>query len=306
VRIRKRYFLLIALLGAAVAVVPALASSGTEPTINAIEEMGVYTYVRWSPSEAQVAPTGSVTFQDVAGEGEHGVIWKPGNPEPPTCSGVPNVGAKEWKGTCSFTKPGVYEFECAVHHSLMTGRITVGEGGTTTSSTTSTSTSSSYTYSSTTTTTTTTLPPTTTQTATTAATPSVGGGAPQPPSVTGPSGEGPGSPAPPALLLSRGQHGTAVHGSTDVPPALGGSRLEVDLLATTASLARAHRLAPVRVGRFVRSSVAAGKVTFSVTLSTQAKRALRRHGHLALSVKVTLTPPGGTAVSTSRSVVLRS
>ncbi len=305
-RLRKRHFLLIAMLGAAVAVVPALASSGTEPTINAIEEMGVYTYVRWSPSEAQVAPTGSVTFQDVAGEGEHGVIWKPGNPEPPTCSGVPNVGAKEWKGTCSFTKPGVYEFECAVHHSLMTGRITVGEGGTTTSSssTTSTSTSSSYTYSSTTTTTT--SPPTTTQTATTAVTPSVGGGAPQSPPVTGLGGEGPGSPAPLALLLSRSQHGTAVHGSTDVPPALGGSRLEVDLLATTASLARAHRLAPVRVGRFVRASVAAGKAPFSVTLSSQGKRALRRHGHLALTVKVTLTLPSGTAMSTTRSMVLHS
>ncbi len=105
-------------------------------------------------------------------------------------------------------------------------------------------------------------------------------------------------------MLSGSQRGAAVHGSAEVSTADGGSRLEVDLLIATATLARKHTAKQVRVGRFVRASVAAGKVSFSVSLDAQAKRALRRRGRLPIVVLVTLTPPHGAVVTTTRSVVL--
>jgi plastocyanin len=304
VRLRKRYLLLVALLGASLAVVPAIAtSSGASPTINAIEESGVYTYVRWEPHEVTVASSGAVAFQDSPGEGMHGIIWKTGNPETPTCSsGVPiNVGASNWSGTCSFTAEGEYRFECAVHHSLMTGVIKVGTV-TTTTSTSSSHTSSSTTSSSSSSSTTTTTS-TTTQTTTTSTTPPPGGSTSTTAHTTTTTGETPETSLPPVLLIAGSQRGGALHGAAVVPPADRGARLEVDLLATTASLARKHPKR-VRIGRFVRASVAAGKVSFSVSLNAQAKRALRRHHRLPLIVEVILTPPQGAPLTTTRSVLL--
>jgi hypothetical protein len=96
-----------------------------------------------------------------------------------------------------------------------------------------------------------------------------------------------------------------VHGSIDVAAIYAGSRLEVDLLLKGVSSARAkHRAAAVRVGRLVRATVPAGRLSFAVSLDAQAKRALRRLGHLALTVKLTLTPPGGPPVTATRTVVL--
>ena len=46
----------------------------------------------------------------------------------------------------------------------------------------------------------------------------------------------------------------------------------------------------VRVGHLVRSSVSAGKMSFVVKLNASARRALKRHHRLALTVKITLTP----------------
>jgi plastocyanin len=106
-----------------------------------------------------------------------------------------------------------------------------------------------------------------------------------------------------ALKLAGAQHGSTIHGSLDISPAAAGGRLEVDLLTTTASLARKHAK-QVRVGRFVRAAVAAGKVSFSVALNAQAKRALHRHHRLAVIVEVILTPPHGAPVTTTHSVAL--
>jgi hypothetical protein len=93
------------------------------------------------------------------------------------------------------------------------------------------------------------------------------------------------------LALAGAQHGDAVHGTVQIPAADGGARLEVELLA--------------RVGRLVRSAAPAGTVSFKVPLDAAAKRALRRHHKLALTVRIVLTPVHGAAVTLTRGLVLR-
>lgn len=83
-----------------------------------------------------------------------------------------------------------------------------------------------------------------------------------------------------------------------------GDRLEVDLLATTASLAKAKHSSEARVGQFLRSSLMAGVVSFTVPLTSKAKSALRRHKHLALTVKIEITPVHGAVVTVRKSVLL--
>ena len=90
-----------------------------------------------------------------------------------------------------------------------------------------------------------------------------------------------------------------------IPAADGGARLEVELLAQGASLAKVKRSNSSRVGRLVRSSAPAGTVSFTVALDAQAKRALRQHHKLALTVKIVLTPKHGAAMTLKRSVVVR-
>lgn len=152
-------------------------------------------------------------------------------------------------------------------------------------------------------------PPTeTTTTTTTTSPPSVSGGAaPPPPSPGAGLGVIGGSPlagsASTAIKVPGAQHGSSIHGSLAISPAGAGARLQVDLLATSASLAR-KRSRQVRIGRFLRASVAAGSVSFSVPLNAKAKRALHRRHRLPVVVQITLTPLHGTPVSTTRSVTL--
>jgi hypothetical protein len=80
----------------------------------------------------------------------------------------------------------------------------------------------------------------------------------------------------------------------------------VDLLAKVASLSRTPRSGAVRVGRLVRGPVSAGRLSFSVQLTLRAKHALARRRRLALSVKITFTPPNGIAVTVTRSVVVHA
>ena len=79
----------------------------------------------------------------------------------------------------------------------------------------------------------------------------------------------------------------------------------MQLLAQGASLAKVKRGGSSRVGRLVRSSAPAGTVSFTVSLDAQAKRALRDHHKLALTVKIVLTPKDGAAMTLTRSVVVR-
>jgi plastocyanin len=131
---------------------------------------------------------------------------------------------------------------------------------------------------------------------------------PPPPTTTTLTEPPPGPPIAGSPSLRATQHGSSVRGSLNVSQTGAGGHLEVDLLAKSASLATVRRSGPaaVRVGRLVRASVSAGKVSFSVPLTARGKSALRRHHRLALTVKITLTPTQGAAVSTTRSVTLRA
>ncbi len=115
-----------------------------------------------------------------------------------------------------------------------------------------------------------------------------------------------GSPLLGAPSLGSSQHGASLHGSLDISRSGAGGRLEVDLFATGASLAKAHRPPKVRIGHFLRSSVRAGVVPFAVPLTAPGKTALRRHKRLALTVRIVLTPLSGAAVTVTRSVVLHA
>jgi plastocyanin len=291
---RRRLLLpVLALLGASVVTLPAVAGSETSPTITA-ENIGGGVYGeehRWSPAQATIAPGGAVTLSNPT-EVKHGVRWVNG-PATPSCDGGVPVGTTaadsntNWSGSCTFTAAGVYTFYCTVHGAAMAGHITVGAGETTTTGTTTT-------------------------TPTTAA-PGIGAGTSGPSGAAAPGasnalGSGGSSPflgsAARALKLAANQRGRSVRGSVAVSQAGAHGSLEVDLLARSASLARAGHSAQVRVGRVVRSSLSAGTARFSVPLNRRAKAALARKGRLALSVKVVLKPAGGSPVSLTRGVVL--
>jgi hypothetical protein len=97
-----------------------------------------------------------------------------------------------------------------------------------------------------------------------------------------------------------------VRGSVEISQAGVGGRLEVDLLASGASPAKAGHSAQVRVGRLVRSSLYAGTTSFTVPLNARGKATLRRHRRLTLTVKITLTPQHGAAVTVTRVVVVHA
>jgi Fibronectin type III domain len=111
-----------------------------------------------------------------------------------------------------------------------------------------------------------------------------------------------------SLQLTAPRHGSSVSGSLVVSKSGAGGRLEIDLVANSASLAKVRhkKSTSTAVGRLVRTSVSAGKVSFSVSLDAQAKHALSRHKHLALTVKIVLTPAHGSAVTITRTVVLHA
>ncbi len=278
---RKRYLPLAAVLGAAVVVLPAIASSET-PSISAHNEGGGY-YGQthsWMPATATVGVGGVVKFSNPYSETPHGLKFTGGTAgEAPSCTGIPAAagtesGATNWQGECTFSTPGTYTFVCTVHPSEMKGTITVNPNGTTTTTMTT---------------------PTTTTTTTTPTAP-----------VEPPSGSPLAGSAAQAIRLASSQHGSSVHGSVDVSQAGVGGRLEVDLLAKSTSLAKAKRSTQVRVGRLVRSSLYAGSVSFAVPLTAHGKAALRRHKRLALTVQIVLTPLSGAAVTVTQSVVMHA
>lgn len=111
----------------------------------------------------------------------------------------------------------------------------------------------------------------------------------------------------PALIagsLKLSGHGFTVRGSIGIGFSGSGGRVEIDLLAKPKVLG-AHGSKPVVVGRFVRGSLPAGTLSFSASLSAKAKAALRRHGRLTLSAKVTLTPSDGSVARLTRTLTLR-
>lgn len=288
-QLRRCVLLLVAgLLGAAVVVLPAVASSETSSPIEAHETSGSYgeKHRSWKPPEVAVSSGGTVAFSNTTGVA-HGVEWRNGNPATPSCSGVPTTfkeSSANWSGTCTFAQPGTYTFYCTVHGSEMTGTITVTAS--TTTGTTPTTTA------------------TTTASTTTAGAP--GGGGPSPSSPAGSSASPLAGSAASAFKLSSTQHGHAVRGSVGISTAGAGGSLEVDLLVKAASLATGGHTARVRVGKLVLSHLHAGKNAFSVPLNSRARRALRRHGHLALSARMLVSPPGGSTLTITRSVLVHA
>ncbi|HTC59439.1 MAG TPA: fibronectin type III domain-containing protein [Solirubrobacteraceae bacterium] len=99
-----------------------------------------------------------------------------------------------------------------------------------------------------------------------------------------------------SLKLASTQHGGVVHGSLVVSSAGSEGQLQIELLTKGAA-------APV--GKLVRSSLHAGKLTFSLPLSAKAKHTLKAHHRLTLTVKIVLTPKHGAAMTLTRSVVVR-
>ncbi len=329
-KLRKRYLPVAAMLGVAVAIVPALAA-GTSAPLEAKLEVNENCYLHewpcWNvegsnPEDIRqiqpvtIAQGGTISFEDNNPKAPTDVIWEGTAPSctPGVQEASPTTG---WSGTCTFPQAGEYAFESEGLFNDGTFNYTKYKviveqpGGSTTSTTTTTtptSTTTTPTTTTTTPTTTTTTPTTTTPTATTATQP-YGAGVSTPSTTTTPgSTETPPQPGggPLArLALASAQHGDAVHGVVQIPTADGGARLEVELLARGASLARVKRPGSSRVGRLVRSSAPAGTVSFTVSLDAQAKRALRRHHKLALTVKIVLTPKHGAAMTLTRSVVVR-
>jgi hypothetical protein len=100
-----------------------------------------------------------------------------------------------------------------------------------------------------------------------------------------------------AVKLASAQHGGVVHGSVVVSSAGSEGHLQIELLTKGTA---------ARVGKLVRSSLHAGKLTFALALNAKGKAALRRHPRLALTVKITLTPLHGAAVTVTRVVVVHA
>jgi len=281
----KRHLLAAIVIGAAAGTLPALASSATEPTVNAVcasECASFYAKYAWSPSEASIGAGGAVKFANTTPGTPHGIVWS-SSLKPSCASSVPvgegKFSSEEWSGACTFTQPGTYTYYCSVHGLSMSGTIKVSSEGTTTTSPTGTTPSTE----------TSPAPPTTTT--------------PSPPTVPTTLLAGPASHA---LKLAKSQHGGQVRGSIALSGAATGGRLEVKLLATRAALASVHSHALVSAGRLVRSVAHAGKVSFAVSLTKAARRALAHRHRLALVVKIVLTPAHGQALTITRAIVVHA
>jgi hypothetical protein len=116
-----------------------------------------------------------------------------------------------------------------------------------------------------------------------------------------PSGQPKTEPAPAPLFgsakLASAHHGGVVHGSLVVSSAGSEGQLQIELLTKGAAAA---------VGKLVRSSLHAGKLTFALPLNAKGKAALRRRRRLTLTVKITLTPVHGAAVTVTRGILVRA
>ncbi len=334
-KLRKRYLPVAAVLGAAVAIVPALAAAGSTAPSEAKLEVNENCYLHEWPcwnvegnnpenirniQPITIAQGGTISFKDNDSKAPTDVIWT--GAARPSCTGVVEAPPTStgWSGTCTFANAGEYEFESqglfdedGFNYTKYRVIVEKPGGGTTTGTTTTTTTTPTATSTTPTTPTAPTTPatpttPTTpgTPTATTSTQP-YGGGATTtatPGSTEMSPSQGGGSPIA-KLALANPQHGDAVHGTVQIPAADGGARLEVELLAQGASLAKVKRGGRSRVGRLVRSSAPAGTVSFTVSLDARAKRALRRHHKLALTLKIVLTPKHGAAMNLTRSLVVR-
>ena len=119
-KLRKRYLPVAAVLGAAVAIVPALAGA-TAPSEVKLEVNQNCVDPEWpcwttegSASRPQpalkitIAVGGDVVFTDHDASTPAAVVWIG---SAPACSGVPTSAMTNWEGKCTFATPGTYKFE---------------------------------------------------------------------------------------------------------------------------------------------------------------------------------------------------
>jgi plastocyanin len=255
-------------LGAAIAVLPALAAGSSPPTTASFKAFDF----GWSANggtstKATIAQGGTVTFSYPSGISEHNADFGNGaHPSAcaqtagPSSGSVPPLPHRAttagWTGTCTFNTPGTYTFHCDLH-TFMTATIVVAGSGSTTGTTT-------------------------------------------------PAGGSPlaGKPSR-AISVPPKQRGTILRGSVKVSSAGTGGRLEVDLRASARSLGRPGS-GLVRVGRLMKTGIKAGTVRFAVSLDAAAKRAQRNHGSLKIVVEVAVRSPRGTTGSLMRNVLISS
>jgi hypothetical protein len=110
-----------------------------------------------------------------------------------------------------------------------------------------------------------------------------------------------------SLKLTAPHHSSALRGTIEVTGGTAG-RLEVDLLVRGALLGktRGGGSKPVRIGRLLRGAVPPGKLSFSVSLTSQGKRALARRHSLPVTVTILFTPTQGQPTTLTRSLTLRA
>jgi hypothetical protein len=283
VKLRKRYLPVVAVLGAAVAIVPApvFAVAPSEAKLEVNENCVEANWPCWAtPGSSQpaakvtIASGGTVIFAD--GKTAANIAWTGTAPAcEPSVPVAPAASKTGWEGKCTFTQPGTYHFESSTLWPEYTKYEIVVEGSTTSTPAGATGEGGSKGGS---------TPGTTTSGPT-------------------PAGESPTGPLSGAPKISSSQRGSTVKGSLEIAKAGAGDRLVVELLVTTASLAKAGHATQV-VGRSTSASVSAGQRSFSVKLNAKAAQALKHRHRLTLKVKITLTPVHGEATSVTRSVTL--
>jgi plastocyanin len=289
VRARRQILIaVIALLAGAAVALPTAALSETAPSVEAVNEGGIYGEThRWRPSSVTVAPGASVTFSNPTAV-QHGIYW---TGPVPACEGtVPvNTSNTHWSGACTFSKAGVYSFYCTVHGPSMSGTITVEAPGTTPAPNPS--------------------PYPTGTTPSQPQGPAGGGGGSTAPAASSTPSSG---PLAGARLLGVSSSGGKVKGTLEVPAGGAGANAQIEVLASRASLAaRAKRPSLSVVARVRRSNLHAGRQSFSVRLYAKALHALHVHHRLAVVLRVALRAPASAAGATqgslklSRSLVLR-
>lgn len=222
-----------------------------------------------------VGPGSPVAFSYPAGDSAHNVVFT--GPQPSSCtlagSGPGSAPlpaqptARGWQGECTFAAEATYTFVCGLH-GTMSGTVQVSGGG---------------------------------------------GAPPPPPGPPGPPPPPGAAPPPPpagsavaaasSVRITAVQRGTTIRGSVRVRHA--GSRLLVRALARRRALSGGRSTRQVEVGRGLRRSVGAGRVAFGVRLNAAARRVLRRDRRLAISLRLTVTPPTGSSYSATRAVVVR-
>ena len=284
-RLKTRELVIAAACGIAIGV-PALAygRADSDPVVT-INATGADPDWAWDQTDVTIAPGQTVAWsnQQASATAFHNVSFEAGSPVPASCAQTSGAGAgpvaqppvptrpkRLWTAECRFDTPGHYRFACQTHPD-MKGTITVVAAAT--------------------------------------PTPTPGASAtPTPTPTPGPTGSGGPKPTQTTLAgavhVARAQTGTRVRGSVDVK--VGGSRLEVSLWVPRKALLGANRAKLIRIGRSMRVSAPAGKVSFAVGTDAKARSALRRHRRLSVTVSIALTPPGGHKLTRNVKSTLRA